>query len=113
MYYTLGQRKGLGIGGSGEPWFVVKKDLENNVLYVAQGQDHPDLYSNGLIASDWSGLARYLKVVLLVQPSFDIDSRISRLLLNMMVINVLLDSMNHNGLLLQGKRSYSTKAKCV
>lgn len=57
MYYTLGQRKGLGIGGSGEPWFVVKKDLENNVLYVAQGQDHPDLYSNGLIASEleWVG----------------------------------------------------------
>lgn len=54
MYHTLGQRKGLGIGGTkdgGEdPWYVVEKDLENNVLLVAQGHNHPSLYSNGLIA---------------------------------------------------------------
>lgn len=59
MYYTLGQRQGLGIGGfgNGEPWFVAKKDLENNILYVAQGHDHEALYSNGLIATDvnWLG----------------------------------------------------------
>lgn len=45
MYYTLGQRKGLGIGGlkesDEEPWYVVEKDLLNNVLRVAQGHDHP------------------------------------------------------------------------
>lgn len=54
MYYTLGQRQGLGIGGSGsgEPWFVVGKDLKNNVLFVEQGADHPSLYSEGLLASD-------------------------------------------------------------
>lgn len=53
MYYTLGQRQGLGIGGggTGEPWYVVDKDLEHNVLLVAQGADHPRLFSNGLIAS--------------------------------------------------------------
>lgn len=53
MYYTLGQRQGLGIGGSGtgEPWFVVKKDLEKNILYVVQGSDHPAMYSKGLTAS--------------------------------------------------------------
>lgn len=53
MYYTLGQRKGIGIGGqgTGEPWFVVDKDLEKNILYVAQGGDHPSLYSKGLLAS--------------------------------------------------------------
>lgn len=55
MYYTLGQRQGLGIGGSGtgsgEPWFVADKDLENNVLYVVQGESHPSLYSESLIAS--------------------------------------------------------------
>ncbi|ARD38630.1 tRNA 2-thiouridine(34) synthase MnmA [Edwardsiella ictaluri] len=54
MYHTLGQRKGLGIGGtkegSEEPWYVVDKDLDNNVLVVAQGHDHPRLFSNGLIA---------------------------------------------------------------
>lgn len=56
MYYTLGQRQGLGIGGSGtgtgEPWFVADKDLERNVLYVVQGEAHPSLYSVGLTASD-------------------------------------------------------------
>ncbi|HHT51386.1 MAG TPA: tRNA 2-thiouridine(34) synthase MnmA [Eubacteriaceae bacterium] len=54
MNYTLGQRKGLGIGGSGtgEPWFVVDKDLKNNILYVAQGANHPALYSYGLFAND-------------------------------------------------------------
>jgi len=54
MYYTLGQRRGLGIGGraggSGQRWFVVKKDLQNNILYVSQGEDDL-LYSDGLLAS--------------------------------------------------------------
>jgi len=55
MYYTLGQRQGLGIGGgsgTGEPWFVVGKDLKQNVLYVTQGANHPSLFSYGLLASD-------------------------------------------------------------
>ncbi|MCF6092930.1 tRNA 2-thiouridine(34) synthase MnmA [Microaerobacter geothermalis] len=54
MYYTLGQRRGMGIGGkgTGEPWFVVDKDLKSNILYVAQGADHPRLYSKGLFATD-------------------------------------------------------------
>lgn len=54
MYHTLGQRKGLGIGGikngSEEPWYVVDKDVANNRLVVAQGHDHPSLISAGLIA---------------------------------------------------------------
>ncbi len=50
-YYTIGQRQGLGIGGPGEPWYVVGKDIEHNILYVAQGEDHPALYSRGLTAS--------------------------------------------------------------
>jgi len=54
MYHTLGQRKGLGIGGAGEPWFVVGKDLATNTLLVAQGRDHPALYSAGLKAEDVS-----------------------------------------------------------
>lgn len=50
MYYTLGQRRGLNIGGRGtcERWFVVKKDMENNILYVEQGADAPELYSRAL-----------------------------------------------------------------
>ncbi|WP_454904777.1 tRNA 2-thiouridine(34) synthase MnmA [Aggregatibacter sp.] len=54
MYHTLGQRKGLGIGGvkgAGEDaWYVVEKDLVNNELIVAQGHDHSALLSTGLIA---------------------------------------------------------------
>lgn len=55
MYYTLGQRQGLGIGGGvggAEPWFVVDKDLERNVLLVAQGSSHPRLFSTSLIATN-------------------------------------------------------------
>ncbi|WP_087016180.1 tRNA 2-thiouridine(34) synthase MnmA [Thaumasiovibrio subtropicus] len=54
MYHTLGQRKGLHIGGmkdrSEDPWYVVDKDVERNVLVVGQGKNHPRLQSNGLIA---------------------------------------------------------------
>lgn len=52
MYYTIGQRQGLGIGGSGDPWFVIGKNLEENVLYVAQGFDNEYLYSDALVATD-------------------------------------------------------------
>jgi tRNA-specific 2-thiouridylase len=54
MYYTLGQRKGLGIGGAGEAWYVAGKDLERNVLTVVQGHDHPALFKDYLTAQDLS-----------------------------------------------------------
>lgn len=46
MYYTIGQRKGLGIGGEGEAWFVIGKDPKNNILLVGQGSEQEYLYSN-------------------------------------------------------------------
>lgn len=49
-YYTVGQRKGLGIGGPGEAWFVVAKDIAKNEVYIEQGADHPSLYASSLIA---------------------------------------------------------------
>ncbi|HSH35369.1 tRNA 2-thiouridine(34) synthase MnmA [Schnuerera sp.] len=51
IHYTLGQRRGIGIGGigTGEPWFVAGKNLKKNLLYVAQGENHPALYSTSLI----------------------------------------------------------------
>src|SRR5690625_3484485 len=52
MYYTIGQRQGLGIGGAGEPWFVVGKNVHDNILYVEQGSDHEHLFSDSLIATD-------------------------------------------------------------
>lgn len=53
-YYTIGQRKGLGIGGPGEAWFVVDKEPARNVIRVVQGEDHPDLYKKQLIATETS-----------------------------------------------------------
>ena len=53
MFYTLGQRRGLNLGGvaggNGDRWFVFDKDIKNNILYVSQGEDDK-LYSSGLIA---------------------------------------------------------------
>jgi len=67
-FYTLGQRQGLGIGGvkpkgaqkgGGEhaPWFVARKDMEKNTLWVVQGHDHPMLLSHALHAQDASWVA--------------------------------------------------------
>ncbi|KPU89765.1 tRNA-specific 2-thiouridylase [Variovorax paradoxus] len=67
-FYTLGQRQGLGIGGVKEkgaqrgagdhsPWFVARKDVENNTLWVVQGHDHPWLLSTSLRADDASWVA--------------------------------------------------------
>lgn len=57
MYHTIGQRRGLNIGGkkdgNGERWFVVKKDLKNNILYVNQGECE-ELFSNGLYADTFN-----------------------------------------------------------
>ncbi len=53
-FYTIGQRKGLKIGGPGEAWFVVGKDIARNVVIVEQGKDHPSLYQNELTAADLS-----------------------------------------------------------
>jgi tRNA-specific 2-thiouridylase len=60
-FYTLGQRKGIGIGGqresSGEPWYVARKDLSANALVVVQGHDHPLLLARSLESEDvhWVG----------------------------------------------------------
>ncbi len=55
MYYTLGQRRGLDIGGlkegTGERWFVVEKDMEKNILYVSQGAESELLFSRALVMS--------------------------------------------------------------
>ena len=61
MFYTIGQRQGLGIGGrrntSGEPWYVTGKDIEYNILRVAQGVNHPALFSQSLLASELHWIA--------------------------------------------------------
>jgi len=73
-FYTLGQRQGLGIGGlkakgaqrgggEHEPWFVARKDMEHNTLWVVQGHDHPWLQSTQLMAQDVSWCAGQAPVV--------------------------------------------------
>lgn len=57
MYYTIGQRQGLGIGGEGLPWYVADKDLPSNRLVVVQGHDHPRLAAPALEALDLSWIA--------------------------------------------------------
>jgi tRNA-specific 2-thiouridylase len=58
MYYTIGQRQGLGIGGrrdgAGDPWYVAAKDLATNTLTVVQGHDHAALLRKSLVAGDAS-----------------------------------------------------------
>ena len=67
-FYTLGQRKGIGVGGLKErgaarggsehaPWFVARKDMAANTLYVVQGHDHPWLQADALVADDASWIA--------------------------------------------------------
>ena len=50
--YTIGQRKGLGLGGPGEAWFVVDKNIGENVVYVERGERHPALYADELFVND-------------------------------------------------------------
>lgn len=61
MYYTIGQRKGIGIGGlknaAEEPWFVLEKDLNRNVLIVGQGHDNPRAFTNQLVCSQLHSVA--------------------------------------------------------
>ena len=63
MFYTLGQRQGIGIGGlsdrSESPWYVVGKDLDNNQLVVAQGNNHPMLFSQTLYCSKIEWVSGY------------------------------------------------------
>jgi tRNA-specific 2-thiouridylase len=56
-FYTIGQRKGIGIGGAGEAWYVADKRVDSNELVVVQGHDHPLLMKKALSASDAAWVA--------------------------------------------------------
>lgn len=60
-YYTIGQRKGMGIGGAGEAWFVVGKDVEKNVVYVEQGSMHSALFTDRIVATNLSFISDFDK----------------------------------------------------
>jgi tRNA-specific 2-thiouridylase len=72
-YFTIGQRKGLHVGGTPEPLFVIQTDTQNNIIYTGQGEDHPGLYRKGLFVKEknihWvredmkSGIGQQMKVM--------------------------------------------------
>jgi tRNA-specific 2-thiouridylase len=61
-FYTIGQRKGIGLGGPGEPWYVAEKRLKENELLVVRGHDHPLLLKKALAADDASWIAGHAPV---------------------------------------------------
>lgn len=63
MYHTIGQRKGLGIGGAGDAWYVVGKDIANNALLVSQGDTAEYLYSDRCIVNKINWLADDFKTL--------------------------------------------------
>ena len=94
MYYTIGQRKGLGIGGisgySTDPWFVVGKDLEKNLLFVEQGIDNDYLYSDFCIVKDLNWINEVPVVGKEYQAKFRYREKD-----NSVVITVLEDNLMH------------------
>lgn len=79
MYYTLGQRGGIGIGGvknrPEEPWFVLAKDLENNRLIVGQGHEHPMLKSQQLTAYKLDWVAKIAPSAIFSQTGFSCTAK--------------------------------------
>lgn len=53
-FYTIGQRKGLGLGGEGEAWFVIEKDISRNIVFVERGENHPALFHQQLTAAQFT-----------------------------------------------------------
>ena len=62
VFYTLGQRRGLGLGGPGERWYVVGKDIPNNTVTVERGSEHPALYADYLKATDITWIKAHQKI---------------------------------------------------
>ena len=65
-FFTIGQRKGLQVGGFKKPLFVIEKDVKKNIIYVGEGENHPGLYRQGLLikSSDINWLRPDLKISL-------------------------------------------------
>jgi tRNA-specific 2-thiouridylase len=68
-FYTLGQRKGLGLGGEGEAWFVVDKVMETSTLKVVRGETHPSLYRWDLSGTEMNWLVSKEKLFANIEES--------------------------------------------
>jgi tRNA-uridine 2-sulfurtransferase len=84
LYYTIGQRKGLNIGGAGGPWFVVGKNVENNELYVASGEDNQWLKSTRCIVTGVNWLADHDFELLDCQAKFRYRQKDNEITLNIL-----------------------------
>jgi tRNA-uridine 2-sulfurtransferase len=61
-FYTIGQRKGLKLGGPGDAWYVAKKDVKDNTITLVQGKDHPALFCDDLIANNLSWINNHQEI---------------------------------------------------
>ena len=99
MYYTIGQRKGLGIGGiqgySTDPWFVVGKDLEHNQLYVEQGIDNEYLYSDFCIVKDLNWINEIPVVGKEYQAKFRYREKDNSVVITLLENNLMHVKFNH------------------
>ena len=99
MYYTIGQRKGLGIGGiqgySTDPWFVVGKNLEENVLYVEQGIDNEYLYSDFCIVKDLNWINETPVVGKEYQAKFRYREKDNSVVITLLEDNLMHVKFNH------------------
>lgn len=99
MYYTIGQRKGLGIGGiqgySTEPWFVVGKNLEENLLYVEQGIDNDYLYSDFCIVKDLNWINETPVVGKEYQAKFRYREKDNSVVITLLEDNLMHVKFNH------------------
>lgn len=73
-YFTIGQRKGLRIGGTAEPLFVIDTDVEKNIIYTGQGEKHPGLYRKALRIS--SENIHWIRPDLILSPGEDCEYRV-------------------------------------
>lgn len=73
-YYTIGQRKGLNIGGKAKPLFVLGTDIEKNIVYVGQGHDHPGLNRKGLFMA--ASELHWIRPDLALQPGQSLDCQV-------------------------------------
>ncbi|MCY4644461.1 MAG: tRNA 2-thiouridine(34) synthase MnmA [Bacteriovoracales bacterium] len=75
-FYTMGQRRGLGLGGEGEAWFVVDKDINSNTLLVERGENHPALYTDRLWAKELSWINPRSGQHFLTDQSYSLKAKI-------------------------------------
>lgn len=64
IFYTIGQRRGLGLGGEGDAWYVVDKKIEKNIVFVERGENHPALFKEWLKADTFTWIGEAPKMPL-------------------------------------------------